>query len=117
MFLTISGTVVFVNLWSVLRDPKLWKDPDVFDPTRFLDDKGHVISPRRLPKYLPFSTGRRACVGRSLAEVELPFLLASLVHQFEFTSTDGCKEKTETVKTENGLTLKPAKYEVIIKAR
>ncbi|XP_031549431.1 cytochrome P450 1A1-like [Actinia tenebrosa] len=112
-----KGTVVFVNLWSVLRDPKLWKDPDVFDPTRFLDDKGHVISPRRLPKFLPFSTGRRACVGRSLAEVELPFLLASLVHQFEFTSAESGEEKKKTVKTENGLTLKPAKYEVIIKVR
>jgi cytochrome P450 family 2 subfamily U polypeptide 1 len=101
----------------VLRDPKLWKDPDVFDPTRFLDDKGHVISPKNLPKFLPFSTGRRACVGRSLAEVELPFLFANLVHQFEFTSADLSDDKNKIIKVENGLSLKPAKYLVNLKVR
>ena len=106
---------MFVNLWSVLRQPDLWKDPNVFDPTRFLDDSGHVVHPKNLPQFLPFGAGRRICAGKALAEVELPFLLTNLVHQFEFTSKD-LQEKKE-IKVETGLTLKPVDFTVIIQAR
>ena len=40
-----KDTIVFVNLWSVHHDPKAWKDPDVFNPKRFLDGQGLLIDP------------------------------------------------------------------------
>ena len=36
-------TVLLQNIWSVSRDPSIWKDPAVFSPERFLDGDNHVI--------------------------------------------------------------------------
>ena len=54
-----KGTIVIPNLWAVHHDPKLWKDPDVFDPERFLVDDGHggrVVE--RNNSWMPFSVGK-----------------------------------------------------------
>ncbi|KAG0435373.1 hypothetical protein HPB47_018526 [Ixodes persulcatus] len=45
-----KGTVVIGNIWAVHMDPTLWKNPDEFDPTRFLDETGTKILPK--PDYL-----------------------------------------------------------------
>lgn len=50
-----KGTVVLANLWSVHRDPTEWDDPDCFDPTRFLDEKGTLL---RKECFIPFGIGR-----------------------------------------------------------
>jgi len=99
----------------VLHDPKHWKDPDEFLPSRFLDDNGHMVYPKNNPHFLPFSTGRRQCPGKYLAEKEVPFLLANLVHQFEFTNKE--LQETRTIKLDVGLTLKPENFTVNIKRR
>jgi hypothetical protein len=31
-----AGTRVFVNMWAIMRDPAVWKDPEEFVPERFL---------------------------------------------------------------------------------
>ena len=89
--LTIAGytipkdTLVLVNLWSANHDPKVWKDPDVFNPKRFLDEEGHVFDPKDMPSFLPFSAGRRKCLGESLAYMELFAFLGILLQNFRFT--------------------------------
>ncbi|GFO38661.1 cytochrome p450 2u1 [Plakobranchus ocellatus] len=79
---TISqGTSVLVNFDSVHRDESVWGDPDIFRPDRFLDADGSVIVKKEL---IPFSIGRRNCVGEALASMELFLFLAALVQKFEF---------------------------------
>lgn len=60
------------------RDPKSFPDPDVFRPERWIEDK------ERIHPYAvqPFGHGRRDCVGRRFAELELLALLAALVREF-----------------------------------
>ena len=33
------------NIYAAHHDPQIWKDPYKVDPSRFLDDKGHLVPP------------------------------------------------------------------------
>ncbi|XP_049527190.1 cytochrome P450 2C20 isoform X1 [Dermacentor silvarum] len=78
-FFIPKGTVVLFNIWAVHHDPRLWKNPNKFDPCRFLNEDG--ISIRNKPEYLiPFSIGRRMCPGETFATIEI-FLMLSLLAQ------------------------------------
>ncbi|EJT98919.1 cytochrome P450, partial [Dacryopinax primogenitus] len=67
-----KGTVFFDNIWSVLiqtRDPSVYTSPEVFDPTRFLDESGKLLpaTPDTRLDLLRFGHGRRVCPGKGFA--------------------------------------------------
>ncbi|XP_077997840.1 cytochrome P450 2F3-like [Glandiceps talaboti] len=70
-----KDTMIWCNIWSAGRDPKLWKNPDEFDPTRYIDPNGKF---RRPAIHIPFGLGPRACLGEQLAKMEL-FLIFTCV--------------------------------------
>ncbi|GMI92375.1 TRANSPARENT TESTA 7, CYTOCHROME P450 75B1 [Hibiscus trionum] len=76
--------IVYVNIWGMARDPKVWDDPLEFKPERFIgssvDVKGQDFN------LLPFGTGRRSCVGWPLAHRMVHYYLAALLHAFEWES-------------------------------
>ncbi|KAK3753365.1 hypothetical protein RRG08_005954 [Elysia crispata] len=78
-YLIPRGTRVVSNLDSVLLDEVTWGDPLNFRPERFLDNHGGLIHP---DEFVPFSMGRRVCLGESLAKMELFLFLAALVQRF-----------------------------------
>lgn len=73
-----AGTVVIISPWLLHRHRTLWKEPDVFDPSRFLPD-GPAI-PRFA--YLPFGAGPRVCIGAQFALTEAVLSLSRLVSRF-----------------------------------
>eukprot|EP00058_Branchiostoma_floridae_P001850 XP_002587338.1 hypothetical protein BRAFLDRAFT_100536 [Branchiostoma floridae] len=81
-----KDTVVTVNIWSVHHDPKLWPEPDKFDPTRFIDDEGKYVKKIEI---IPFSIGRRICPGEQLARMELFLFFTSLLQRFTFKLPEG----------------------------
>ena len=82
-----------VNTWALHMDPAEWKDPESFRPERFLDEDGNLAP--RSNMWLPFSTGRRVCVGEALAKSELHLSLAYLCQRFTFTPPSGVKYEYE----------------------
>ncbi|GKV09173.1 hypothetical protein SLEP1_g20715 [Rubroshorea leprosula] len=94
-----EGALLFVNIWSIGRDPKVWEDPFKFRPERFLKSEngeasGTTIDVKGLHyQLLPFGSGRRACPGISLAMQELPTALAAMIQCFDWkvVVTDGEK--------------------------
>lgn len=81
------GYHIYLNLWAVHHDPKYWKQPDVFDPDRFLnEDKTKLI---KRDSFIPFAVGKRQCPGESLAQIELFMYVAYFLQRFEVCAHDG----------------------------
>ncbi|KAB1217071.1 Flavonoid 3'-monooxygenase [Morella rubra] len=72
-----------------IQDPKIWDNPLEFRPERFLNDSGRLDYSGNDFDYLPFGSGRRICAGLPLAERMLIYVLASLLHQFEWELPPG----------------------------
>ncbi|KAL0289233.1 UNVERIFIED_CONTAM: Flavonoid 3',5'-hydroxylase [Sesamum calycinum] len=81
-------SMVFVNMAWIQRDPSIWDSPLKFKPERFLHDNKKCDFSGNSFHYLPFGSGRRICAGLPLAERMLMYLLASLLHSFEWKRPD-----------------------------
>ena len=73
------GAVVMIAPWVLHRHHGFWRDPDAFDPSRFMP--GQPPPPRHA--YLPFGTGPRVCVGAQFALTEATLVLTALVQRFQ----------------------------------
>uniref|UniRef100_A0A4W2HID1 Cytochrome P450 1A n=1 Tax=Bos indicus x Bos taurus TaxID=30522 RepID=A0A4W2HID1_BOBOX len=99
---------VFINQWQVNHDPKLWGDPSVFRPERFLTSDGTTIDKTASEKVLLFGMGKRRCIGEVMARWEVFLFLAILLQRLEFSVPPGVKvDLTPTY----GLTMKHARCE------
>jgi cytochrome P450 len=78
-------TVVLIVPWVLHRHVKLWRDPNLFDPGRFLPGADPV--PVRF-SYLPFGAGARACIGAQFALTEAVIMLAQLMRAFRVELAD-----------------------------
>uniref|UniRef100_A0A0D6QR77 Uncharacterized protein n=1 Tax=Araucaria cunninghamii TaxID=56994 RepID=A0A0D6QR77_ARACU len=81
-----ANTRLFVNVWTIGRDEKLWEKPEEFRPERFtgstLDVKGRDY------ELLPFGSGRRMCPGAPLGLKVVQLGLANLIHGFRWRLPD-----------------------------
>ncbi|KAK9112483.1 hypothetical protein Scep_020002 [Stephania cephalantha] len=83
-----EGTPVVMNLYAVLRDERVWREPNRFMPERFLgsDDGGDNYVEAMERSFVSFGVGRRICPGMELAKLQVALTLANLVKSFEWGS-------------------------------
>ncbi|XP_055353890.1 cytochrome P450 2J2-like [Paramacrobiotus metropolitanus] len=82
-----AGTIITPNLYAVHMDPQYFPEPQRFNPERFLDKEGNLKP--KVEGFLPFSIGKRFCLGESLAKMELFIFFASLLSHFTFERASG----------------------------
>ena len=75
-----AGTRVICSPYVLHRMPELWPDSDSYRPERFLPGAVPPVTPRSL---IPFGTGKRACLGRVLALMEMSAIAAMTLARFE----------------------------------
>uniref|UniRef100_A0A3Q3IVJ2 Uncharacterized protein n=1 Tax=Monopterus albus TaxID=43700 RepID=A0A3Q3IVJ2_MONAL len=102
--------VVFINQWSVNNDPLKWKDPHIFDPSRFLDENGSLDTD--ITNNVMILS--RRCIGEQIAKVEIFLFFAILLHQCSFEKNPS---EDLSLKCVYGLTLKPLDYNIAAKLR
>ncbi|XP_070843049.1 cytochrome P450 2K1-like isoform X1 [Chaetodon trifascialis] len=104
-----KGTTVYPLLTSVLYDEDEWEKPHSFYPAHFLDKDGKFV---KRDAFMPFSAGRRVCLGESLARMELFIFFTSLMQHFRFTPPPGVSEDELDLTPRMGLTLNPSAHKL-----
>ncbi|XP_029914375.1 cytochrome P450 2K1-like [Myripristis murdjan] len=109
-----KGTAVFPLLTSVLYDESEWESPYTFNPGHFLNEHGQFM-----PKeaFMPFSAGRRVCLGEGLARMEVFLFFTSLLQHFCFTPPCGVTEDELDLTPAVGFTLSPSPHQLCAVSR
>ncbi|XP_067415150.1 cytochrome P450 2D6 [Emydura macquarii macquarii] len=80
-FFIPKKTIIIAFLSSVLKDETVWEKPHQFYPEHFLNADGQFV---KQEAFLPFSAGRRMCLGEQLARKELFLFFTTLLQRFTF---------------------------------
>jgi len=95
---------ILVNVWAMGRDSTIWENSNMFMPERFLECdinyKGNNF------ELIPFGAGKRICPGLPLPHRTVHLIVASLLHNFEWTLADGLKPEDMSMEQQFGLSLK-----------
>ncbi|EIN06103.1 cytochrome P450 [Punctularia strigosozonata HHB-11173 SS5] len=68
-FFIPKGTICIPNVWGFLHDPATYRDPENFNPSRFLEAEGKPAETDS--RLFCFGFGRRICPGRQLADASI----------------------------------------------
>jgi len=117
MFLP-AGSLVLGNAWAMLNDEDVYKDPEIFNPERFLKD-GKLDPNVKSPDFAAFGFGRRICPGRHFALDSIFLAVACILATFDIEKAVDEYGKPITLKEEfiSGVACRPLPFKCSFKPR
>nr|AUD09127.1 cytochrome P450 family 2 subfamily B [Neotoma stephensi] len=112
-YLLPKNTEVYPILSSALHDPQYFEQPDTFNPDHFLDANGAL---KKSEAFMPFSLGKRMCLGEGIARNELFLFFTTILQNFSVSSPVAPKDIDLSPK-ESGIGKVPQKYQICFLAR
>ncbi|NXU74103.1 CP24A protein, partial [Oreotrochilus melanogaster] len=82
-YLLPKGTVLMINSHALGCNEEYFKDWTQFKPERWFQRT--LINPFA---HVPFGIGKRMCIGRRIAELQLHLALCWLIHKYRIVATD-----------------------------
>ena len=108
-----KGTWVAVNLHFIHNNPEIWGDPENFRPERFLSADGRTVV--KNDNLIPFSVGRRVCIGEQIAKDSFFLFLTGIMQRFQISFDPDSELPSE--KGNNPLFLLAPPFHIIVKDR
>jgi cytochrome P450 len=105
-----KGTNIALSIYDILHDPKIYPNPEKFDPERFLNAKYDVDT------YMPFGGGARMCIGVNFSLMEQKVFFALLLQKFDLRIAKDNPDYEELRVSGFGLT-RPTDLKISFEAR
>jgi len=100
-----AGSTVLLNVYGMNHYPLSWKEPGLFDPSRF----DPVNRSQHHPfQFLPFGGGQRICIGNLFAMMVMQVVVGKLVTAFDFETPAGFRalpQPNVTLRARDGIRL------------
>ncbi|CAL8109768.1 unnamed protein product [Orchesella dallaii] len=106
-------SVVFFSIYDAHHDEGYWGDPNTFRPERFLDETETKLI--RHEPLIPFSSGKRQCLGETLARDTLFLFFTGLLQTFSFEIDPECANND--IRGSPSFVSSPKPFKVIITER
>ena len=81
-----QNTTLLLNIYAIHHDSTVHLNPEKFTPQRFIDNNGHY---QNIHGFIPFSIGRRECLGKKLGMQQLLFYIVTLLQNFYLQAPEG----------------------------
>ncbi|KAM5134183.1 cytochrome P450 2B1-like [Callospermophilus lateralis] len=107
-FIIPKNTEVYPILSSALHDPHYFEEPDTFNPDHFLDANGAL---KKNEAFIPFSAGKRICLGEGIARNELFLFFTTILQNFSVASPVAPQDIDLTPR-ESGVGRVPPTYQI-----
>ncbi|RIA92945.1 cytochrome P450 [Glomus cerebriforme] len=104
-----ADTTVYTDLKILSNNPKYFKDPEKFNPDRFMTDKESIVK----YSFIPFGNGARMCPGRVWAMAQMKTYLVKLVSTFDIELVN----KNTDVEYKYATANRPINVNIYIKTR
>ncbi|KUJ15845.1 cytochrome P450 [Mollisia scopiformis] len=115
-----KDTVMVLNTWTMHHDENRFKNPEIFDPERYLNDSltssqsSNLSDPSQRDHWM-FGAGRRICPGILVAEREIWLTISRMLWAFQMSEVPGQKIDLKEYDGKSGRS--PLPFQIMIQAR